>query len=527
MLDAALSERGAPRGPRRSSPSSRSSGSIERQAGPRQLAAPRSGRYWFAVFGEPGGGVAVELADRRPSRGDPGRPSPAAQVIGSAPSFLGANPATVPGGPQAGRRAIDGEETLARALLAIAVSRTQREVAVVDPVAPPDILSGNGRRADLREIPTGIRYDQLEARPAGGPGASDPALPRPGRRRGRRCRMGADPCRRPGGGHVRLGRTGRTGPRPLLRDPRPEPADRIRQHAGRRQPHPRGLARPGQRLGRGPAGDALPRPRRAAKAQVRRPARHDLPVDDVRVGRLLRAIRRRRGLRQADVATTAGLSQQAISLIERGHLSTLSIRVLRDAFAAVDARFEAIVSWRGGQIDRLLDEGHAILVGHMANELARLGWEIQIEVTYSEFGERGSVDILAVQRASRAALVVEIKTELTAIDDTIRRLDVKCRLAPKLVHDRFDWQPVSISRLLVVLDRSTNRRRVARHAGSLDRAYPDRGLAVRRWLIVPSGRISGLTFVSPTNGSGARPRTIRSRSPSTPIGTPPTTRVGR
>ena len=31
----------------------------------------------------------------------------------------------------------------------------------MDPVAPPDILSGNGRRADVRDIATGIRHDGL------------------------------------------------------------------------------------------------------------------------------------------------------------------------------------------------------------------------------------------------------------------------------------------------------------------------------------------------------------------------------
>ena len=83
------------------------------------------------------------------------------RVVGSAPSFLGANPATVPGGPFAGHRALDGEERLARALLG-SLSPTQRRSAVVDPVAPPDILSGNGRRADIRDVPSGIRYDQIE-----------------------------------------------------------------------------------------------------------------------------------------------------------------------------------------------------------------------------------------------------------------------------------------------------------------------------------------------------------------------------
>jgi plasmid stabilization system protein ParE len=115
--------------------------------------------YWFAVFGEPGGqapwswrigghhlAVHSTLAQGR--------------VVGTAPSFLGANPATVPDGPLAGHRAIDGEEHLARALL-VSLAPEQRRLAVVDPVAPPDILSGNGRLADPSEVPTGVRHDQL------------------------------------------------------------------------------------------------------------------------------------------------------------------------------------------------------------------------------------------------------------------------------------------------------------------------------------------------------------------------------
>ena len=227
-------------------------------------------------------------------------------------------------------------------------------------------------------------------------------------------------------------------------------------------------------------------------------------MDDVRVGRLLRTLRRRKGWRQADLARASRLSQQAVSLIERGHLNALSINALRRSFAAVDARFEGLVSWRGGQIDRLLDEHHASLVGRVADGLAHKGWDVEVEVTFSEYGERGSIDILAVRPASGDAVVVEIKTELTAIDDTIRRLDVKSRLCAKLVVDRFDWRPSSVSRLLVVLDRSTNRRRVAAHDGTLARAFPDRGTVLRRWLKTPSGRVSGLLFASPTNPGGTR-----------------------
>ncbi|MGZ8515481.1 MAG: DUF3500 domain-containing protein [Candidatus Limnocylindrales bacterium] len=135
-------------------------GEIERAAG---LGATRRDpeRYWFAVFGD-------SLDDRTPWSWRVGGHHLAIQatvaggrVIGSAPSFLGANPATVPIGQSAGARALDGEERLARELLA-GLSRAQRLVAVVDPAAPPDILSGTGRQTELREVPVGIAYDDLD-----------------------------------------------------------------------------------------------------------------------------------------------------------------------------------------------------------------------------------------------------------------------------------------------------------------------------------------------------------------------------
>ena len=134
-------------------------GDLERQRG-RDGIRRDPERYWFAVFGAPAGGSpwswrigGHHVAIHSTVIGD--------RVVGAAPSFLGANPATVPTGPSVGHRAIDGEERLARVLLA-GLTPAQREVAVVDPGAPPDIVSGNGRRANLDEIPTGIRFDQLE-----------------------------------------------------------------------------------------------------------------------------------------------------------------------------------------------------------------------------------------------------------------------------------------------------------------------------------------------------------------------------
>jgi transcriptional regulator with XRE-family HTH domain len=108
-------------------------------------------------------------------------------------------------------------------------------------------------------------------------------------------------------------------------------------------------------------------------------------MDDVRLGRILRALRRRRGWTQHELGSRCGLSQQAISLIERGHGSQLSGATLRRVFAPLDARWEPTVTWRGGDLDRVLDEAHARLVDEVVRRLVALRWDVRVEVTYSEF----------------------------------------------------------------------------------------------------------------------------------------------
>jgi transcriptional regulator with XRE-family HTH domain len=215
-------------------------------------------------------------------------------------------------------------------------------------------------------------------------------------------------------------------------------------------------------------------------------------VDDQRAGAALRALRRRRRLRQLDIAVRAGVAQSTVSRAERGYLDRLSLHTLRSMFAAVEARVDVDLRWRGGALDRLLDARHAALCGDVSGILVSSGWSVVPEATFSVYGERGSVDILAGMKPRRAALAVEVKTELLSIEETLRRLDVKSRLAPDLCRERLGWRPTIVGRVVVLPESRRSRLAVGRNASILDVALPDRGRAVRDWLRTPIRPMSGL-----------------------------------
>jgi transcriptional regulator with XRE-family HTH domain len=229
-------------------------------------------------------------------------------------------------------------------------------------------------------------------------------------------------------------------------------------------------------------------------------------MDDIRVGRLLRALRRRRGWTQRALGKRAGVSQQAISLVQRGHGASLSGRTMRRIFAALDARWEPTVSWRGGALDRLLDEDHSHLVEATVARLRARGWSVDVEVTYSSYGERGSIDVLAARPMLRAVVLIEVKSELTSIEATLRKMDEKSRLVRRvLCHERYGFEPLAVGSLLVLPSTDTSRRRLRASAIVLDAGLPARGRAVQRWLGEPHGGLHGVWLLADTNRGGATP----------------------
>jgi transcriptional regulator with XRE-family HTH domain len=243
-------------------------------------------------------------------------------------------------------------------------------------------------------------------------------------------------------------------------------------------------------------------------------------MQDQRVGRVVRALRRRRGWRQLDLAQASGCSQTLISLLERGHIENISLPVMRRTLAALEAWLVIDVRWRGAALDRLLDEDHASLVAWLATVLGAAGWLTEIEVTYAHYREHGSYDVLGFHPPTGIVLVIEVKTDLPSAEATLRKLDEKTRLAPTIARERFGWHVRGVSRLLVMPENSTLRRRIHRHAALFGRALPVRGHELRRWLAAPAGRIAGLWFLSSSSqtavikGRGGRHRVRRPQPPS-------------
>jgi transcriptional regulator with XRE-family HTH domain len=85
-------------------------------------------------------------------------------------------------------------------------------------------------------------------------------------------------------------------------------------------------------------------------------------MNDAAIGRAIRALRRL-GWRQRDLAARAGVSQQLISELECGRLGASGLGRIRRVTAALDADAVLVIRWRGGELDRLLDERHAAVVG--------------------------------------------------------------------------------------------------------------------------------------------------------------------
>ena len=258
-----------------------------------------------------------------------------------------------------------------------------------------------------------------------------------------------------------------------------------------------------------------------------------------RLGATIRAIRRRRGIRQSDLARSAGVSASTISRIERGHGDTLALDTVARVAAELDVRLDIVPRWRGGELDRLLNAGHSAMHEQVARMFGRFpGWQIAPEASFSIWGERGVIDVLAWHAARRMLLVIELKTAIVDVQDLISTIDRKRRLAAEVASTR-DWGTseaggagsaanvagsadgagsaanvasaaivasaapggagVSTSAWVIVADTRTNHARLAAHVSVLRAAFPADGRTMRGWIPDPRKPVAALSFLQITS----------------------------
>jgi transcriptional regulator with XRE-family HTH domain len=226
-------------------------------------------------------------------------------------------------------------------------------------------------------------------------------------------------------------------------------------------------------------------------------------VDPVRFGRGIRALRRRRGWRQLDLATKAGVTRATVAGIEQGHGERVTYATLERVARPLEARVVCRLDWRGENLDRLLDAQHAALVEQIVVRVGAAGWQSATEVSFNVFGERGSIDVLAYHAATRLVLVVEAKTAIPDVGGMLMTLDRKARLAVGIAKER-GWPASSAARMLVVAESRASRQRIAAHRATFEAAFPVRGRDVHRWLGAPRQPASALWFLSNDSYTGVK-----------------------
>jgi transcriptional regulator with XRE-family HTH domain len=209
---------------------------------------------------------------------------------------------------------------------------------------------------------------------------------------------------------------------------------------------------------------------------------------------VVRAARVKRGWRQRDLARAVHVSDATISRVERGHLDAVSLGTLRKIALGLDIRVELLPRSRSASVDRLVNALHAELAESVVRWLDTFGgWVVRPEVSFSRFGERGIVDLLAWHPDRRALLVIELKSAIIDVGELLGTLDRKIRNAWEIGRG-LGWDPVTVACVLIVAEGPTNRRRVEAHAATFRASLPDRIVRFRRWLQSPTSDLRALVF---------------------------------
>jgi hypothetical protein len=134
---------------------------------------------------------------------------------------------------------------------------------------------------------------------------------------------------------------------------------------------------------------------------------------------------------------------------------------------------------------RQLDAGHARCVGFVRHRLEHAGWHVRQEVEIGSGHAHGWIDLIAFHDPSRAACLLEVKTDLVDVGELERQVRWYRREAWNGAR-RIGWRPKSIRCAVVLLDTWTVARRLRDNAAIMNNAFPLRAEALLAWVSDPA-----------------------------------------
>lgn len=140
-----------------------------------------------------------------------------------------------------------------------------------------------------------------------------------------------------------------------------------------------------------------------------------------------------------------------------------SLAMLNRHAAALDLRVDLRLIGRSGHAVRMADEEHAAIVDTIAAWLRHRGLDVEAEASFSEWGERGRIDLLAYDPRTGTIVLVEVKTLLLDLQELLGGLDVRERLIATIARRRA-WTVERRVTLLAVAATAANRTVVRDHA---------------------------------------------------------------
>lgn len=177
----------------------------------------------------------------------------------------------------------------------------------------------------------------------------------------------------------------------------------------------------------------------------------------------------------------AGVHRSTWSRLECGQMDGIPVGTIRRCLAVLEVRLDLVPAWRGTMIDRVRDERHAVLEAAWKERLEGWRWLTWAEVSYSQYGERGRVDLVAWESRARVLVVVEVKSEIVDVQALLGSLDQRVRLGPNIAASLGLPRPERIVPMVVASDTTANRQRVMRF-GPLFARFDLRGREAVSWL---------------------------------------------